>query len=77
MSVYRENPTRLMIQDALGVWWVRHDPEPGWVHLGYAPEPASRWRWLVHDVAHGVLMRYRLTAVLSWSLRRFVERGAT
>lgn len=57
------------------VWWeadVRVEkrwPSSDWIDLGWAPTPRTRWRWLVYDVCHGLLMRYPLRHVLTWSLQ--------
>ena len=68
MSVHRENPRCLMVEQD-GRWWVRDDAGPEWVHLGYAPTPRTTWQTVRYHLGHGLVMGYRLRDVVAWSWR--------
>ncbi len=48
--------------------------DEGWHYLGHIPAPKTRIGWFVHDVLHGLAMRYRLLPVLVYALEGLIGK---
>jgi hypothetical protein len=77
MSVWRENPTA-EIRWLDGRWWQELPGDDEWVHLGFCPAPTNAWQTFCYHVWHGLLMRYPLWDILTFSWQNrfsFLEAG--
>lgn len=46
----------------------------GWHYLGHIPAPTTRFGWFMHDLIHGLAMRYRLLPVLACAFRGLMDK---
>lgn len=64
------NPPIHYLSDDDGLWVKVEDD---YMHLGHAPWPRNRAEWLVHDICHGLIMRYPLWKVVGFSIQMLIE----
>lgn len=57
-------------------WSWYGNPVSGWVHMGWAPRPRTRWQKAKRHLFHGLLMGYPLRDVLAWVWRVDIRGGS-
>jgi hypothetical protein len=53
-----------------GSWWDERLDDKGWLLLGVAPYPRTRWQWFKHHILHGLLMDYPFWSVLKYAITK-------
>ena len=44
------------------------------IDVGVVPTPRNKKEQFIHDICHGVLMRYSLLSIIDYSLRNFFDK---